>query len=47
MLEWSLFFFYVFGKLHTHLVSLEPMITLATMFVWGEEVPFEQELIGL
>jgi hypothetical protein len=37
---------FLIGKLHTHLVSIKPMILHFTLLLQGEEVPFELKLIG-
>ena len=48
--DWNksyIFFFFLFlGKLHSLLVSLEPIPSPSTPFLWGEEVLLVLELIG-
>ena len=36
-----LFFFFSIGKLHTHLVGLELMISPSNQLVWKKEVPIK------
>ena len=37
------FFFFLIGKLHMHMVGFEPITSLFTLLLQGEDVPFELE----
>ena len=45
IIKWKATFFLI-GKLHVHLIGLEPETSPSTMLLQGE-VPFKLDLIGL